>query len=342
MKNKVLASTMAIGLSVVSAVSFVGCKGDNEANVEVSMSEFSKVVKSSYDNTFKELDSVESFQNLAADVVASAHNLDKFEREHIPDGETEAVKVTYTNESYIDYDVSFAIKMVDGALCFQIDSIENRWAKWYDEYEAPTNAPLALATCDGKEILQLVCGVDDGVYYMRAYAKAQETWNVEGGETETEEKEDKFYKTYENKDEYLSELADVLDVVGSSYISAAYMMFEDGEIMLRNSGALDVWKTGDVYVADLNLAVPMVDYEFKQFSYMCASLRTSYTELRPKSINFEVERASDWETVKENTTIKFLDEATLTLAANALDGYTENTEFDFDDYICRLERPSGK
>ena len=337
MKNKVLATTMAIGLTVVSAVSFVGCKGDKQTKTEIPMAEFTEVLKTSYDAYCGGLQSAENFKDFGVKAAQTLSYVESFEREHTPDGATEPVSVTYTEMEKYEMEASLIIKTVGDVLCLKMETAGRYLETDYYDNGVRIDEPLTLTTYDRTENIQLVFGVDNDVYYARVYAKVQDTKTVDGSETEyLENSETKFYKTFETEEDYLNELFEAIEYGAKDYINSPYLIYENDEILIMYSGILDIWKSQNQYGLELNIVLPEVDYEDREFALNYAIMNIVYTKLGPKSMYYTMVTNREYERSESTIEMDYLENVSLTLDENALDGYTE-TDFYADDYMRGLE-----
>lgn len=332
MKRKILGSAIAIGLSVASAVSFVGC-GEGKTWKEVGMADYLKVVHSSFENYCMNRVDVTDFAETGVEVSVIQKQERSFERSHTPDGETTPVSVIYTDVLVMESEMTLAIKEVNDVLCLRVDVETSGTQTYYDEDFAPENEPLIQTVESMTRNTSLVFGFENDIYYVKAMENF--TLKADGEDGLDETTLEKTYTTFADLDEYYEELQYWVDEISNQFIFSTYMLFSEDSLMSYN-GMMNTEQSGDEYRATLSVALPTISTSLKEFSCVYIGMTNVHTKNAPKS--FEVSLCFDepGEKTESLATVEYLSKATLKLDANALDGYERDDNLDPSDYLVDM------
>ena len=326
MKRKFLLSIMAMSLAIVSLFTFTACKDGDSGAKTVSNEEFSKGVKASFDNF---VDSHADYDNYGEyKVVASADIQDVYDTEwrYTPDGADEPIYVTYTNTESIKANVVYNVKRIGGELFVSMEATHESSSVEYDDFLAPTNAPLTAEKDKYLANKKLLFGVENGVYYLRVESNVQQGEETLGDPVVTKE-----YKTFATKADYAEAVMNYLGDIEFHYALMPYQLFSQDETTMLLFTLPKTVENG-VYSFVAEMAMPRFDIHDKESSLYSMKEEVGFSSQGPAKIVMDV----DNEESVMNMVANFEYASSLSAPTNAIEGYTLNNDLKASDYFIAV------
>ncbi len=313
MRKKLIVSFLALSLTLVSALSFVGCAKD------ISAEEFTNGVVTSYRNFYNDRENYEEFKDVSLTYNSESVMSYETDWEYTPDGATESIKETYQNKVESKETSTYTVKNIDGELYLTAVSTKEHSEVYYSTFGVQDNAPLEPTQSMEKTIDEWYFGIDNGKYIARRSLTEQEGEQQLGEPINT-----KTYKIYDSKEIYQIEILNVLSRIDEDIIANAYNSFAEGvntsisdlEYLFKNAKLED-----GKYTASAEIFYPMIDSDSKIASVAKVNVSMQFSENGPEYYNNEMDINAGKEFINTKTIVEFKYDVSLNVIENPLEGY---------------------
>ena len=323
MRKKLIVSILALSLTLVSALSFVGCAKD------ISAEEFSKGVATSYKNFYSEREDYETFKDVGFTFNTQAEMLENVEWEYTPSGATEAVKKTYVEKYAIKLNASYKVKRIGEDLVISVNATKETSSEVYNTYGADTSAPLTPTYSVEKTVDEWYFGVDNGTYFVRRNLSEQE-----GEQTLGELENTKVYKEYSSKLDYEMSVLNVLNRIDDRIISMTYEQFTDSSSPTELSFLLEnVYLEDGKYTMEVDFWLPTIEDLDKSATVYNVNSIVQYSENGPEYYDYKMEGSGDNGSMKTTNLFEFSYNVLLDALTDPLNGYTLDNSINVNECV---------